>query len=308
MKLLFSISVIVACITACGSLRKNEGFTVENAPTPPGTVEISDNLYFDYTEATNFNYLEFLYWTDRTYGGRQTPEYLSIVPDSTVWTDVGSGYQGLDDFYLRHPAYRDYPVVGVSYEQALAFCKWRSDRVMEYLLIKNEVFPFIPVSNPDSVFTIEKYFTGNYLNIQPDPRFYIYPEYSLPDSATYFKAILFADSLNAVNIKACKKRFDPGTLFSETNCFDLLQNKTLDQPYGTEPTVDVDSWMCKKDLITHLKGNVRELTNVKGVFYGNSFVDSCNLPANRLVKDTLYINCYTGFRNICTYKKWENKH
>ncbi len=36
--------------------------------------------------------------------------------------------------YLRHPAFRDYPVVGVSWQQAVNFAKWRTERVNERLL------------------------------------------------------------------------------------------------------------------------------------------------------------------------------
>lgn len=35
--------------------------------------------------------------------------------------------------YFWHPAFRDYPVVGISYEQALAFCKWRTERVKQFI-------------------------------------------------------------------------------------------------------------------------------------------------------------------------------
>ena len=48
--------------------------------------------------------------------------------------------------YLRHVAYSHYPVVGISYVQALAFCKWRTERVKELFEIqrktnKKSVFP-----------------------------------------------------------------------------------------------------------------------------------------------------------------------
>jgi gliding motility-associated lipoprotein GldJ len=39
--------------------------------------------------------------------------------------------------YLRHPAYANYPVVGVNWVQAVEFSKWRTDRVNEAVLEKN---------------------------------------------------------------------------------------------------------------------------------------------------------------------------
>ena len=39
--------------------------------------------------------------------------------------------------YLRHPAFENHPVVGVSWKQATNFAKWRTDRVNERILVEN---------------------------------------------------------------------------------------------------------------------------------------------------------------------------
>src|SRR5690606_12671186 len=36
--------------------------------------------------------------------------------------------------YLRHPAYAEYPVVGVNWVQATQYAEWRTDRVNELML------------------------------------------------------------------------------------------------------------------------------------------------------------------------------
>ena len=38
--------------------------------------------------------------------------------------------------YLRHPGYGEYPVVGVSWIQAVEYANWRTDRVAEMALQK----------------------------------------------------------------------------------------------------------------------------------------------------------------------------
>ena len=43
-------------------------------------------------------------------------------------------FEELTTNYLRHPAYAEYPVVGVNWLQAVQFAEWRTDRVNEFIL------------------------------------------------------------------------------------------------------------------------------------------------------------------------------
>ena len=55
-------------------------------------------------------------------------EELEIYPDTTVWIrDFEYSYnEPMHNDYFWHDAYSDYPVVGVNWMQAKAFCNWRT--------------------------------------------------------------------------------------------------------------------------------------------------------------------------------------
>ena len=55
-------------------------------------------------------------------------EEVEIYPDTTVWIkDFNYSYnEPMHNDYFSHPAYQDYPVVGISWSQAVAFCNWRT--------------------------------------------------------------------------------------------------------------------------------------------------------------------------------------
>jgi len=100
---------------------------------PPGTFEVSSCFFADMTEVRNIDWLEYTLWTERIYGN-ESNEYKLVLPDETVWEQ--ENLDAKQQNYFRHPEYSDYPVVGISYEQAKQYCKWRSDRVNELIWIK----------------------------------------------------------------------------------------------------------------------------------------------------------------------------
>ena len=95
------------------------------------------SFYMDETEVTNKMYLEYLDWLKRTYPPSEDNYraiYTGALPDTLVWRNRLGYNEVMTENYLRHPGYGEYPVVGVSWIQAVEFANWRTDRVTEMYL------------------------------------------------------------------------------------------------------------------------------------------------------------------------------
>lgn len=116
-------------------------------------------FYISKTEVSNIDYQEFLRWVIKyndfeseiketqsqitTY--EKNPKYfeyhfhnpnkeiikrfgkntVNVFPDINCWSKDGNGFMdNMDSSYAYHPAYAHYPVVGISYWQALAYTDW----------------------------------------------------------------------------------------------------------------------------------------------------------------------------------------
>jgi len=138
------------------------------------------SFYLDETEVTNAEYLFYLQWMEKIFppsDPNYKDIYLSALPDTLVWRDVLGNNELLTENYLRHPAYADYPVVGVSWLQANQYCKWRSDRVNEKLLMDKGILN--PLFSMDSLkvegkdhFTTDTYLANPYLLFEGDSSIY----------------------------------------------------------------------------------------------------------------------------------------
>ena len=126
----------------------------------PARVSVS-SFYMDQTEVTNFHWCEYLYWISRAYETYPIV-YKNALPDTNAWRSPLGFQEKFVEYYLRHPAYRDYPVVGVTWLQASDYCKWRTDRVNEYVLIREGVLDFNIEQKDEATFNTESYLAGQY--------------------------------------------------------------------------------------------------------------------------------------------------
>ncbi|MDR2927253.1 MAG: SUMF1/EgtB/PvdO family nonheme iron enzyme [Cytophagaceae bacterium] len=120
------------------------------------------SFYMDITEVRNLDYREYLHWLNRVY--TDFPEvYKTALPDTLVWRRSLALNEPLVETYLRHPAYDDYPVVGVNWLQASNYCAWRTDRVNELILVDRGIIELDVTNQLNSEnFNTEAYLYGQY--------------------------------------------------------------------------------------------------------------------------------------------------
>lgn len=112
---------------------KDEFITMpRNNPTRTVTV---NSFYMDKYEITNLNWNEYLHWLETVFGATAPELVQRAQPDHTVWREDLAYNDPYEVNYFTHPAFSFYPIVGVTWEQAMTYCQWRTDRVNEKALI-----------------------------------------------------------------------------------------------------------------------------------------------------------------------------
>ncbi len=132
----------------------------------PRRVTVS-SFYMDQYEVSNLDWQEYIHWMKLVFAS--APELVAkALPDTTVWREGLAYNEPYVQYYFSHVAYHKYPVVGVSWEQAMDYCIWRGDRVNEIRLNEAGIINLPDYqslkSNPDitdiaenQVFNTDKY-------------------------------------------------------------------------------------------------------------------------------------------------------
>jgi len=123
------------------------------------------SFYMDETEVSNRDWLEYLHWIKQHYP-QDREMYYTALPDTLVWRRPLSANEPYVNSYFRHTAFQDYPVVGVSWEQANDFCDWRTDAVNENILRETGRLADWKTASQDGKKVVQPFNTELYLNGQ----------------------------------------------------------------------------------------------------------------------------------------------
>jgi formylglycine-generating enzyme required for sulfatase activity len=257
-------------ILGVGAVILITGFTNRNgkAFVPPGTVQINDTLFADVAEISNFSWKEYVAQTRLEFGSN-SPEYLSTLPDTLVWRYKLAYNEPYVEYYHVHPAYNDYPAVGISYEQALSYCKWRTERVHVMLEIKEGKRKSEDINKP---------YTGK-----------LYLEYRLPLKKEWEALAIVGYDNNKL------KKLGKGQLnynISDTSAFS-----------AADVTAPVYSYLPNKLGVFNMLGNVSEMVMEKGVAKGGNWrthAEDLNIWTDESFTGP---NSWTGFRCVCVIRK-----
>lgn len=239
---------------------------------PPGTIQVNDTLFVDETEIGNVHWREYMNFL--MYVSKDTEAYYKAMPDTTVWA-ADTLYSRMSEYYFRHAVFNTYPVVGITYQNAVDFCKWRTfaaniadyfreHNIRDWNAHINDSFPIryyyrLPTANEWEMIA-----TGN-MNKEKFPYGY---------DSTYRKE---------------KKEFR-----EVFNCIYPTPSKAT-QGFYTTPG---KSYFCNSSGVYNMIGNVAEMVSDEGIAKGGSFVDTldnCKISSKQCYKKP---ERWLGFRCV----------
>ena len=289
--------------------------------TPDGVkikIDTALNTFIDQTEINNIHWLEYLYFLleDST-----TEQYLYNLPDTTIWEKEfyreNKGTYVYDYHYLRHPGFRYYPVVGITYEQAQNYCIWRANMVNDGLKKQNKnkdyeiiVHYRLPTEEEWEYAAIKddlNYQFGGYSvrrrYTEKEKRKIYRSAKNYVDSTRTLEQVeldmknYFASDTSYKRMFKYKSEHQQPYFFKEREVFEVLKTNWV---FAYKPTRHFE--------VYNIFGNVAEMTSEKGISKGGSFAHTLEECAADRVQKYDAPKAWLGFRCVAevVVRKKEN--
>ncbi|WP_299017485.1 gliding motility lipoprotein GldJ [uncultured Polaribacter sp.] len=132
--------------------------------TTPKKIHVR-SFFMDETEVTNSEYFLYVQYIKDVFPPSEEQYkhiYNSVLPDTLVWRKSLGNTDILTENYFRHPAYADYPVVGVTWTQANEYCKWRTNAVnLKKLIDKGHIKNIFESDTTRNFFDTERFLSDS---------------------------------------------------------------------------------------------------------------------------------------------------
>ncbi len=273
----------------------------KDMPTPPNGVWMRDSLFMDKTEITNIAWLEYMHYLAKD---SSHVIYEAALPDTLVWLSFQDTLKVKN--YLRSPAYRYFPVVGTTYEQAVNYCRWRSQAVSRILDKPERRKAFNIKEGQHATFTFrlpaEKEWieaASGSLDIEKYP--YGYITYG---AAPHFKEktdFYYEKTKHIVSYDVFKAEWKAYLKSKDESFFNTIRTFKNYFEYGDYAPRSVNDERTRSNPtgVNDMIGNVSEIVQQKGFAKGGSWAHS--LDGSKINKVQLYAKpeAWLGFRCIC---------
>jgi len=223
----------------------NHTFDMKNIKS--NFVKVKSDLYVSKYEVSNLDYRNFL---ADLWNNNKIELYRNCLPDTLAWKDKLKNTAPFVEFYFRQPSYDNYPVVGISYESAVEYCNWLTEKYNNDSKRKYKKVIFKLLNKEEWIFAsnkgdASKVYTWGSGFMQNNRKQYL---------CNYKHTFYVFDSLT--------KKFNE---FPDTNETDLKEKTTI--------TVSINSFYPSSFGLYNMCGNVAEMIEEKGLAKGGGFDD-----------------------------------
>lgn len=290
MKLLpFLLGVVLIPCLVIGQTKMPKAYKNDFKYVPSGSFKLDSQsvsvqgFYMYKAEVSNKQYQLFLYELAKN-GDEEKLKKAAIQPEAWVTAFSENSLKSMAELYHTHEAYEDYPVVNITWEGAMLYCEWLTEKINELLPEDEQINVRLPLreefiragkGSTDHVYAWE----GKHLTNEKGEQLCNY------------------------------KRLPQHLATSDEDCNFQLATDNFNEGESNDLMSPVTSYFPSKTFgFYNLNGNVAEMTYKEGVAVGGSWNDYGYDVRLESVSHYSDAHPTVGFRPLFTYISPRIKH